>query len=193
MKSHKVSDRSKASLAQGVCRGYVQGKPAGLQQPFGSSNLSFEVDYYSEMPLHLESSQMLCWQKLCVYLYLVDHRLCKNFPFSIWRKGHWLVTGRCPFMQHKFGWQQSLWKHYKEFVRAPRALLIAPVWQWDNFQYVWYASLIPFMYVHMYYLGKHYGLTVFPFFSEWYAKCCCIHGVPSVWEMGNNWKRKDRF
>lgn len=83
MKSHKVSDLLKASVAQGVCRGYVRGKPAGLQVPFGGSNLRFEVDYYSEIPLCLESAQTLFWQKLCVCLYLVDHRLCKNFPLSV--------------------------------------------------------------------------------------------------------------
>lgn len=94
--------------------------------------------------------------------------------------GHWSVS----IHANKFGWQQSLWKHYKEFVCTPRALLIAPIWQRDNFQYVQYALVILYKYVHMYYLRKHYGLTIFPLFSEWCAKYCCIHRVPSVWETG---------
>jgi len=40
------------------------------------------------------------------------------------------------------------------------------------------------MYVHMYYLRKPSGLTVFPFFGEWYAKRCCIPGAASVSETG---------
>lgn len=27
--------------------------------------------------------------KSSVYVYPVDNRLCKDFPFSLWRKGHW--------------------------------------------------------------------------------------------------------
>lgn len=94
--------------------------------------------------------------------------------------GHWLVSVH----ENKFDWQQLLWKCYKEFVCTLRALLIAPVWQWDNFHDVQYASVILYEYVHIYYLGRRYGLTVFPFFSDWFAKCCCIHGVPGVWETG---------
>lgn len=106
--------------------------------------------------------------------------------FSIQCLKEGLLVGHCSMSIHanKFGWQGSLWKRYEEFVRTLRALLLALVWQRDNFQYVQYASVIPYMYVHIYYLGTHYGLTVFPFFSEWYANCCCIHRVPSVWETG---------
>lgn len=44
MTSHKVSDLLKTSLAQGLYRGCVQGKPAVLLVPFGGSNVCFEMD-----------------------------------------------------------------------------------------------------------------------------------------------------
>lgn len=96
--SHKVSDLLKTSLAQGSCRGCVQGSLLSCWCLFVV--LPCVLKWINRVRCHCTWRALRhFFGKSCVCLYLLDHRLCKKFPFSVWRKGHWLVTVRCPFMQ----------------------------------------------------------------------------------------------
>lgn len=98
------------------------------------------------------------------------------------------LAGHCWVSVHanEFGWQKSLWKYYKEFVCTPRPLLITPVWQQDNLQYVKYALVIPFLYGLSQIALRCDSISIL----QWMVhKVLLCTWSSCVWEMGNNWKR----
>lgn len=103
----------KACLAQSVFRGYLQGKPDGLQVPLGGFHLCFEVDKYSEMSLHLKTPPPdTFWQKLCVSL-SSRSQIMERFSIRSVKEGSLVGHRSVSIHADKVGWQQSLWEHYR--------------------------------------------------------------------------------